>query len=105
MVKKLPANTGGAGDLGSIPGFGKIPWGRKWQAIPVFLPGESHGERNLVGYSPWGCKQLDLTEHTYKPSVLSCHNYSFVFIKSTNMTMILVDSHLLMVSKMRDYET
>ena len=35
---------------------GKIPWRRKWQATPVFLPGKSHGQRSLVGYSPWGCK-------------------------------------------------
>ena len=35
---------------------GKIPWRRKWQPTPVFLPQKSHGQRNLVGYSPWGCK-------------------------------------------------
>ena len=38
------------------------PCRRKWQPIPVFLPGESHGQRSLVGYSPWGCKELDRTE-------------------------------------------
>ena len=41
---------------------GKIPWRRKWQPTPVFLPGESHGQRSLVGYSPWGRKVLDTTE-------------------------------------------
>ena len=35
---------------------------RKWQPTPVFLPGESHGQRTLVGYSPWGRKELDTTE-------------------------------------------
>ena len=35
---------------------GKILWRRKWQSTPVFLPGKSHGQRSLVGYSPWGCK-------------------------------------------------
>ena len=35
----------------------KIPWRRKWQPIPVFLPGEFHGQRSLAGYSPWGCKE------------------------------------------------
>ena len=40
----------------------KIPWRRKWQHIPVFLPGESHGQRSLVGSSPWGRKELDTTE-------------------------------------------
>ena len=42
------------------PGFDpwveKIPWGRKWQPTPIFLPGESHGWKRLAGYSPWGCK-------------------------------------------------
>ena len=43
----------------------KIPWRRKWQPTPIFLSEESHGERNLVGYSPWGCKELDMTEHAH----------------------------------------
>ena len=38
---------------------------RKWQPTPVFLPGKSHGQRGLVGYSPWGCKELDMTEQLY----------------------------------------
>ena len=42
----------------------KIPGRRKWQLTPVFLPGESHGQRNLVGYSLWGRKELDTTEVT-----------------------------------------
>ena len=37
---------------------GKIPWRRKWQATPVFLPGESHGQKTLAGYSPWGRRTL-----------------------------------------------
>ena len=41
---------------------GMPPWRRKWQLIPVFLPGKSRRQRNLVGYSPWGCKQSDMTE-------------------------------------------
>ena len=39
------------------PWVGKIPWRRKWQPIPVFLPGESHGQRSLEGYSPWGSQK------------------------------------------------
>ena len=42
-----------AGDLGLIPRSGRIPWRRKWQPTPVFLPGESHGQRNLAGYKSW----------------------------------------------------
>ena len=41
-----------AGDPGSIPGSGRFPWRRKWQSTPVFLPGKSHGQRSLAGYSP-----------------------------------------------------
>ena len=37
-------------------------WRRKWQPTPIFVPGESHGRRSLVGYSPWGCKESDTTE-------------------------------------------
>ena len=38
--------------------IGKIPWRRKWQPTPVFLPRKSHGQRSLAGYSPWGCKRV-----------------------------------------------
>ena len=44
------------------PWVGKITWRRKWQPSPVFLPGESHGRRSLVGYSPQGRKESDMTE-------------------------------------------
>ena len=47
------------------PGYnhqvGKIPWRRKWQPTPVFLPGEFHGQRNRAGYSPWDHRELDTT--------------------------------------------
>ena len=54
------------------PWVGKIPWSRKWQSTPVFLPGKSHGQRSLVGHSPWGRRELDTTEHlsTHATSVL-----------------------------------
>ena len=44
------------------PWVGKIPWRKKWQPTPVFVPGESRSQRSLVGYSPLGCKELDTTE-------------------------------------------
>ena len=47
---------------GFNPWVGKIPWRRKWQPPPVFLPGESHGQRSLEGYSPWGHKESDTAE-------------------------------------------
>ena len=50
------------------PGFDswirRIPWSRKWQPTPVFLPGKLHGQRSLVGYSPWGRRESDMTECT-----------------------------------------
>ena len=44
------------------PWVGKIPWRRKWQPPPVFLPGKSHRQRSLAGCSPWGLKELETTE-------------------------------------------
>ena len=61
VVKNSPANAGATGDRFD-PCVEKIPWRRKWQSNPVVLPGKSHGQRNLVGYSPWGCKESDTTE-------------------------------------------
>ena len=55
-------NAGDAKTLRFDPWVGKIPWNRKWQPTPVFLPGESHGGKSLVGYSPWGHKELDTTK-------------------------------------------
>ena len=52
-VKNLPAVQ----RPGFNPWVGKIPWRRKWQPTPVFLPGESHGQRSLVGYSPRGHRE------------------------------------------------
>ena len=48
---------------GLDPWLGKISWRRKWQHIPVFLPGKSHGRRSLVDYSPWGRKEVDMSGH------------------------------------------
>ena len=53
-VGKEPACN--AGDTGSISGLGRSPGEGNGKPTPVFLPGESHGQRSLVGYSSWGCK-------------------------------------------------
>jgi len=55
--------------LGFDPWVGKIPWRREWQPTPVVLPGESHGQRSLVGCSPWGRKELDTTERLKQQQV------------------------------------
>jgi len=67
---------------GFDPWVQKTPWRRKWPHTPVFLPRESHGQRSLAGYSPWVCKELDMTErlsahththtHTGKPTDFHC---------------------------------
>ena len=54
MVKNLPAMK--------ETWMGKIPWRKECLTTPVFLPGESHGQKRLVGYSPWGHKKSDMTE-------------------------------------------
>ena len=46
------------------PWVGKMPWSRKWQLTAVFLPAKFQEQRNLVGYSPWDCKESNVTEHT-----------------------------------------
>ena len=63
VVKNVPAN---AGDMrhGFSPWTGKVPRRKAWEPTPVFLPGESHGQRSLIGYSPWGHTESDLTEAT-----------------------------------------
>ena len=50
---------------GFDPWVGKILWSRKWQPTLVFLVTKFHGQKRLVGYSPWGCKESDKTEHTH----------------------------------------
>ena len=47
------------------PWFGKILWRRKWQPTPVLLPGKSHGQKSVVGYSPWGHQESDMTERLH----------------------------------------
>ena len=56
VVMNPPADAGNIMRPGFDPRVGKIPWRRAWQPIPVFLPGESRGQRRLVGYSPWSHK-------------------------------------------------
>ena len=68
-VKNLPAVQ--------ETGVRKIPWRRQWLPAPVFLPGESHGQRSLAGYSPWGHKELDRTERL----TLSLSSKTIIFLK------------------------
>ena len=57
-----------------------VAWRRKWQPTPVFVPGKSHGQRSLAGYSSWDCKKLDTTEQlsiTTTSVYIYTHIYSF----------------------------
>jgi len=66
VVKNPPAHAREVRDIprGSVPWYRRSPWRRAWQPAPVFLPTESHGQRSLVGYSPWGHKESHTTEVT-----------------------------------------
>ena len=57
----------------------KIPWRRKWQHTPVFLPIKSHGQRNLVGYSPWGHKVSDMTEWLTTQAYTCIYIYMYIY--------------------------
>ena len=76
MTRDYPGGSDGkesacnAGDTGLILGSGRSPWRRKWPPTPVFLPGKSHGQRSWMGYSPWGCKESDMTEHIHTHTCL-----------------------------------
>ena len=63
VVKSLSASKE-IEEMGFEPWVGKIPCRKAWQPTLVFLPGESHGQRSLVTYSPWGHKESDTTEVT-----------------------------------------
>ena len=64
-VKRLPTMR----ETGFDPWVGKFPWRSKWLPTPVFLPGESHGRRSLVGYSPQSRKESDTTEQLHFTSL------------------------------------
>ena len=65
MVKESACQCRRYKRRGFDPWVGKIPWRIAWQPTLVFLPGESHGQKSLMGRSPWSHKELDITEVTY----------------------------------------
>ena len=68
VVKNPPANAGDVRDMGSIPGLGRFPGGGHGNPFQYSCLENPHGQRSLVGYSPWGCKEsntTEATEHTY----------------------------------------
>ena len=87
VLKNPPAN---AGDLGFSPWVGKISWNRKWQPAAVFLPGEFHGQRNLAGYSLWGHKELDTTEHECTHTLIYIYNSWWNYVACIDHMVFLV---------------
>ena len=62
MVKNPPANAGDVRDVGSVPGSGRSPGKGNGNPLQYSCPENSHGQRSLAGYSPWGFKESDTTE-------------------------------------------
>ena len=76
-----------AGDAGGgfDPWVGKMPWRRAWKPTPVLLPGECHGQRSLVGCSPWGLKELDTTER-----LSTAHIVKLVILNSASLIPLII---------------
>ena len=73
MVNNLPAMQ----ETGFDPWAGKIPWRREWLPISVFCLENPHGQRSLVGYSPWGCKESGMTDWlSTRPCTWNCRRSS-----------------------------
>ena len=74
---------------GFYPWVRKIPWTRKWRPTPVFLPGKFYGQRSLVGYSPWGCKESEMTEWLNMHSCVTRRPICLYKFKSNTNSVIL----------------
>ena len=86
VVKNTPANAREHRRYGFNPKVRKIPWRRKWQPAPVFLPGQSRGQRSLTGRRPWVASKLGTTEQLRTE----------VFPRTTTRDLeLLLDSHML----------
>ena len=84
MVKNPPANAGDAGDAGSIPGL------RRFLGVgngnpSVFFLGKSHGQKNLMGYSPWGCTESYMTKSVYIHICICVYVYTYTQILSNRL--------------------
>ena len=64
-AKNLPTSAGDLRDMGFDPWVRKIPWSRAWKPTPVFLPGESHGQRSPVGFGPQSCTGLQESQRDF----------------------------------------
>ena len=80
-----------------LPWVRKIPWGREWQPTPVLLPGEFHGQRSLVGCSPWGLKESDTTEQVSR-QIMSSVEHLFMCLIAINLWPFNLSSQILFCS-------
>ena len=93
VIKNLPANAGDIRDVGLISELGRSPG-----STLVFLPGESHGQRSLAGYSAWGHKELDMTEATQHPCThawVDMNQPLWIWINPSTLQSRNDDQHLL----------
>ena len=67
------------------PWVRKILWNRKWQPIPVLLPGKSHGEKSPAGQSPWGCKESNMTEHVCVCACTHAHTHTELYTVNASL--------------------
>ena len=81
MVKNSPANAVDTREDGLDLWVRKIPWNRKRQSIPVFLPGKFCGQSSLVGYSPWDRRELDTTEQLSTTQYLFLRSVELAFYR------------------------
>ena len=69
---------------------GTMPWNRKWQPTPLFLPGEFHGQRSLVDPRSWGHKESDMTEHTHTQHIrgftVGSEDFLFLLYRERNFS-------------------
>ena len=108
VVKNPPAKAGGVRRRFS-PWARRISWKRAWQCTSAFLPGESHGQGSLAGYSPWGHRESDMTEETqHRPYIeqeathKSLHTTWFIIWSSeTGKTIYGVEVRVVVISGVR----
>ena len=74
VAKNPPVNAGDTRDVSSIPGRGRSPGEENGKAFLYFLPGKSHGQRSLAGYSPWGHEESDETQHAHIMPDAACRS-------------------------------
>ena len=76
--------------MGSIPESGRFPWRKKWLPTLVFLLEKFHGQRSLVGYSPWDRKELNVIEHVHTHT--HTHTHTQLYMDSSNKMSGLIQS-------------